>query len=304
VSIFDLPEIKDIANFDPYGEGVSSDQAAGYLQATHQLAAVADGLAALLYGAGVVEANVWSKTLEGIASVAENATAESFVFDGNSGKANIEALLNSVATEGNVQGQLTDAVKTAVVDGIFNVTTVIGTVTDFDPDTASGSAKLSNTQQLQVEIYTAVSGGGPNSVTYKTASNLDEDLTNRPPTDLGFLVGDDLIDIASIKDNASADDKVFEVGVADDGSMGRWSIAEIDGTDYASFVFADAAEDAPRVLYETENGDNDISSVNLKLNVDTLDATVQNTYTVVLVAQDDAYKEFSDPLLVVVSEAL
>lgn len=304
VSIFDLPEIEDIANFDPYGEGVSSDQAAGYLQATHQLAAVADGLAALLYGAGVVEANVWSKTLEGIASVAENATAESFVFDGNSGKANIEALLNSVATEGNVQGQLTDAVKTAVVDGIFNVTTVIGTVTDFDPDTASGSAKLSNTQQLQVEIYTAVSGGGPNSVTYKTASNLDEDLTNRPPTDLGFLVGDDLIDIASIKDNASADDKVFEVGVADDGSMGRWNIAEIDGTDYASFVFADAAEDAPRVLYETENGDTDISSVNLKLNVDTLDATVQNTYTVVLVAQDDAYKEFSDPLLVVVSEAL
>jgi hypothetical protein len=86
--------------------------------------------------------------------------------------------------------------------------------------------------------------------------------------------------------------------------MGRWSIAEIDGTDYASFVFKDAAEDAPRVLYETENGDNDISSVNLKLNVDTLDATVQNTYTVVLVAQDDAYKEFSDPLLVVVSEAL
>ena len=304
VSIFDLPEIEDIANFDPYGEGVSSDQAAGYLQATHQLAAVADGLAALLYGAGVVEANVWSKTLEGIASVAENATAESFVFDGNSGKANIEALLNSVATEGNVQGQLTDAVKTAVVDGIFNVTTVIGGVTDFDPDTASGSAKLSNTQQLQVEIYTAVSGGGPNSVTYKTASNLDEDLTNRPPTDLGFLAGDDLIDIASIKDNASADDKVFEVGVADDGSMGRWNIAEIDGTDYASFVFADAAEDAPRVLYETENGDNDISSVNLKLNVDTLDATVQNTYTVVLVAQDDAYKEFSDPLLVVVSEAL
>ena len=304
VSIFDLPEIDDIANFDPYGEGVSSDQAAGYLQATHQLAAVADGLAALLYGAGVVEANVWSKTLEGIASVAENATAESFVFDGNSGKANIEALLNSVATEGNVQGQLTDALKTAVVDGIFNVTTVIGTVTDFDPDTASGSAKLSNTQQLQVEIYTAVSGGGPNSVTYKTASNLDEDLTNRPPTDLGFLVGDDLIDIASIKDNASADDKVFEVGVADDGSMLRWNIAEIDGTDYASFVFANAAEDAPRVLYETENGDNDISSVNLKLNVDTLDATVQNTYTVVLVAQDDAYKEFSDPLLVVVSEAL
>ncbi|MEL0068005.1 MAG: hypothetical protein VW874_07060 [Gammaproteobacteria bacterium] len=304
VSIFDLPEIEDIANFDPYGEGVSSDQAAGYLQATHQLAAVADGLAALLYGAGVVEANVWSKTLEGIASVAENATAESFVFDGNSGKANIEALLNSVATEGNVQGQLTDAVKTAVVDGIFNVTTVIGGVTDFDPDTGSGSAKLSNTQQLQVEIYTAVSGGGPNSVTYKTASNLDEDLTNRPPTDLGFLVGDDLIDIASIKDNASADDKVFEVGVADDGSMGRWNIAEIDGTDYASFVFADAAEDAPRVLYETENGDTDISSVNLKLNVDTLDATVQNTYTVVLVAQDDAYKEFSDPLLVVVSEAL
>jgi len=304
VSIFDLPEIEDIANFDPYGDGVDADFSEAYLQANHQLAAVADGLGAMLYGAGVAETSVWSKTFEGIASVAENAAAGSFVFDGNAGKTNIEALLNSVATEANVQGQLTDALKTAVVDGIFNVTTVIGTVTDFDPDTAGGSAELSNANQLQNEIYAAVNGGGPNSITYKTASNLDEDLTNRPPTDIGFLVDDELIDIASITDAASDDEKVFEVSVTDDGSLRRWEIAEIDGTDYESFVFADAAEDSARMLYETDSGDSDISSVDLKLNVSTLDATAKDTYTVVLVAQDDAYKEFSDPLLVVVSEAL
>jgi hypothetical protein len=84
----------------------------------------------------------------------------------------------------------------------------------------------------------------------------------------------------------------------------RWEIAEIDGTDYAKFVFADAAEDNPRTLYQTDDGDNDISSVSLKLNVETLDATAKNTYTVVLMAQDDVYKEYSDPLLVVVSESL
>ena len=304
VSIFDLPEIEDIANFDPYGDGVDADFSEAYLQANHQLAAVADGLGAMLYGAGVAETSVWSKTFEGIASVAENAAAGSFVFDGNAGKTNIEALLNSVATEANVQGQLTDALKTAVVDGVFNVTTVIGTVTDFDPDTAGGSAELSNANQLQYEIYAAVNGGGPNSITYKTASNLDEDLTNRPPTDIGFLVDDELIDIASITDAASDDEKVFEVSVTDDGSLRRWEIAEIDGTDYESFVFADAAEDSARMLYETDSGDSDISLVDLKLNVSTLDATAKDTYTVVLVAQDDAYKEFSDPLLVVVSEAL
>jgi len=304
VSIFDLPEIEDIANFDPYGDGVNADFSEAYLQANHQLAAVADGLAAMVYGAGLSGANVWPKTFEGIASVAENAAAGSFVFDGNSGKANIEALLNSVATEANVQGQLTDALKNAVVDGIFNVTTVIGTVTDFDPDTVDGSGKLSNTNQLQFEIYAAVSGGGPNSITYKTASNLDEDLTNRPPTDLGFLVDNELIDIARITDAASDDEKLFEVGVIDDGSLRRWEIAEIDGTDYESFVFADAADDTPRMLYKSDSGDNDISSVSLKLNVTSLDATAKDTYSVVLVAQDDAYKDFSDPLLVVVSEAL
>jgi len=304
VSIFDLPEIEDIANIDPYGDGVDADFSEAYLQANHQLAAVADGLGAMVYGAGLAGANVWPKTFEGIASVAEEAAAGSFVFDGNSGKANIEALLTSVATEANVQGQLTDVLKTALVDGIFNVTTVIGTVTDFDPDTVDGSGKLSNTNQLQFEIYSAVDGGGPNSITYKTASNLDEDLTNRPPTDLGFLVDDELIDIARITDAASEDEKLFKVGVTDDGSLRRWEIAEIDGTDYESFVFADAADDTPRMLYQSDSGDNDISSVSLKLNVTSLDATAKDTFSVVLVAQDDAYKDFSDPLLVVVSEAL
>jgi hypothetical protein len=303
-SIFDLPDIEDIANFDPYGEGVTSEQATAYLQATHQLAAVSDALAAIIYGAGTPSATVGSKVTTGIASVAENAEANSFVFDGNAGKANIEALLNSVATEANVQGQLTSALKDAAVDAIFNLTTVIGNVTDFDPDTADGLGKLSNSNNLQFQLYRAVDGSDPNLITYKTASNLDDDLTNRPPTDLGFLVGEDLIDIASIKDNASAEDKIFEVGVSDDGSLRRWEIAEIDGTDYASFVFADAAADNPRMLYQTDDGDNDISSVSLKLNVETLDATAKNTYTVVLMAQDDAYKDYADPLLVVVSEAL
>ena len=303
-AIFDLPDIEDIANFDPYGEGVSSDEAAGYLQATHQLAAVADALAALIFGAGTTGATANSKAMTGIASVAENAEAGSFVFDGNAGKANIEALLNSVATEASVQGQLTSALKDAAVDAIYNLTTVIGNVTDFDPETTDGLGKLSNINNLQFQLYMAADGSDPNLITYKTASNLNDDLTNRPPTDLGFLVGDDLIDIASIKDNASSDEKVFEVGVSDDGSLRRWEIAEIDGTDYAKFVFADAAEDDPRTLYQTDNGDNDISSVNLKLNVDSLDATVKNTYTVVLMAQDDAYKDYSEPLLVVVSEAL
>ncbi|NBT41739.1 MAG: hypothetical protein EBT20_14955 [Alphaproteobacteria bacterium] len=303
-AIFDLPDIDDIANFDPYGEGVSAEQATAYLQATHQLAAVADALAALIYGAGTTGATANSKAMTGIASVAENAEAGSFVFDGNAGKANIEALLNSVATEASVQGQLTSALKDAAVDAIYNLTTVIGNVTDFDPETTDGLGKLSNNNNLQFQLYMAADQSDPNLITYKTASNLNDDLTNRPPTDLGFLVGDDLIDIASIKDNASSDEKVFEVGVSDDGSLRRWEIAEIDGTDYAKFVFADAAEDNPRMLYQTDNGDNDISSVNLKLNVDSLDATVKNTYTVVLMAQDDAYKDYSDPLLVVVSETL
>ena len=289
-SVLGLPDGVDLLTFNPYGDDVSASDALAVEKASQQIMSVVNAFASTAEGAGATEAAAYTAAMNSIVEVVKTKAAASDTLD-LSNTADLalikaEAITQVVSIEGVTSETTTafDALAADTATAVENVNTEIAKASDLTSD--ESKSIFSTTQVLADQVKAAaeaeVETSGTGSIDFIDSASVVTSAANAMPTSID-------LSLSSISEGAAS----LVVGVLStvdsdqpDGVAFKYEIAEVTGTDYASFSINQSTGELSLKAqpdYETKS----TYSVTI-LSTDSGGKTLSETFTVAITDVNEA----------------
>jgi len=289
-SVLGLPDGVDPLTFNPYADDVSASDALAVEKASQQIMSVVNAFASTAEGAGATEAAAYTAAMNSIVEVVKTKAAASDTLD-LSNTADLalikaEAITQVASIEGVTSETTTafDALADNTATAVENVNTEIAKASDLTSD--ESKSIFSTTQVLADQVKAAaeaeVETSGTGSIDFIDSASVVTSAANAMPSAID-------LSLSSISEGAAS----LVVGVLStvdsdqpDGVAFKYEIAEITGTDYASFSINQSTGELSLKAqpdYETKS----TYSVTI-LSTDSGGKTLSETFTVAITDANDA----------------
>ena len=289
-SVLGLPDGVDPLTFNPYADDVSASDALAVEKASQQIMSVVNAFASTAEGAGATEAAAYTAAMNSIVEVVKTKAAASDTLD-LSNTADLalikaEAITQVASIEGVTSETTTafDALADNTATAVENVNTEIAKASDLTSD--ESKSIFSTTQVLADQVKAAavaeVASSGTGSIDFIDSASVVTSAANAMPSSID-------LSLSSISEGAES----LVVGVLStvdsdqpDGVAFKYEIAEITGTDYASFSINQSTGELSLKAqpdYETKS----TYSVTI-LSTDSGGKTLSETFTVAITDANDA----------------
>ena len=291
--VLGLPDNVDPLTFSAFATGVDAADALAVEKASQQVMSVVNAFAAAAEGSGAKVEDAFEAALKSVAEVVKTKAANLTDSSANASDKKLDftntddlALIKSkvtdeVAKNSDVNKDAFDRVTDNTLTAVKNVNTKIANVSDLTSDTTKNV--FSTKQALAVQVKTAskaeatLKDSGKNTITFTDSEKVNDAAKNAAPTDISLDKTEISEDAASliVGTLSTTDDQ--------DGGSFTYTIAEIDGTDYASFTI------------NQSNGE--LSFKNQP------DYETKSSYNLTIISTDAGGKSFSKSLEIKITDA-
>ena len=289
-SVLGLPDGVDPLTFNPYADDVSASDALAVEKASQQIMSVVNAFASTAEGAGASEAAAYTAAMNSIVEVVKTKAAASDTLD-LSNTADLalikaEAITQVASIEGVTSETTTafDALADNTATAVENVNTEIAKASDLTSD--ESKSIFSTTQVLADQVKAAaeaeVETSGTGSIDFIDSASVVTSAANAMPSAIN-------LSLSSISEGAESL-VIGELSTVDsdqpDNVAFQYEIAEIAGTDYASFSINQSTGELSLKAqpdYETKS----TYSVTI-LSTDSGGKTLSETFTVTITDVNEA----------------
>ena len=269
-TVLGLASDVDPLSYDPYDTGVDADTALAVEKLNVQLVTTLTAFASAAQGAGASEEDAFAAALSSLSTVIQDqdtAGTQLDLTDATDLSAIETAFVSSASSLSGLDTASLNGVVGDVTTAVNNVNDAIDALANTDLTDPENENAFGLIGVLQDQVEEAAEGG--DSITLTDPDEVDTAASNAAPTDI--VLSED-----TIADGAT-DYTIGSLSATDDATVDPnfiYSIAEIDDTDFASFTI----NQATRELSLTSEPDYD----------------TQSSYSVVIVAEDEGGKKYSE----------